>query len=59
MITVKQAIEALSKYPAEALCYAYEGEITGIVVVTPGEKRELGVIEASEQIIEPSERIRL
>jgi hypothetical protein len=36
MRTVKWLIEQLSKYPEDALCYAYEGEDTGVVIVIPG-----------------------
>jgi hypothetical protein len=32
MRTVKSLIEELTRFPDEALCHAYEGEITGIVV---------------------------
>ncbi len=49
MKTVSEIIEELKKYPADALAYAYEGEITGIVVVNDAVKREeLGVILTSE-----------
>ncbi len=33
MKTVFQIIEELRKYPPDALAYAYEGEMVGIVVV--------------------------
>lgn len=33
MITVARLIEELKKFPPDALAYAYEGEITGIVIV--------------------------
>jgi hypothetical protein len=32
MRTVRSLIEELAKFPDEALCYAYEGEIIGIVI---------------------------
>lgn len=32
MRKVKDLIEQLKKYDGEAMCYAYEGEVTGIVV---------------------------
>jgi hypothetical protein len=47
MIGVKEMIESLQKYPSDALCYAYEGEVIGVVVVDKYHK-ELGVIKASE-----------
>jgi hypothetical protein len=33
MIAVKKMIEELEKYPKDAQVYAYEGEITGLVIV--------------------------
>jgi hypothetical protein len=51
MITVRDMIEALSIFPPDALCYAYEGEVTGVVIVDNNgpESIELGVIEAYEE----------
>lgn len=46
MRTVKSLIEELSRFPEEALCHAYEGEIIGIVVRL-GERE--GVIHCSER----------
>ena len=46
MKTVKQVIEELSKYPEDALCYAYEGELVAIIVVEPGNGKELGYVVA-------------
>ena len=34
MITVKQLINDLKKYPMEAKVYAYEGERIGVIIVT-------------------------
>jgi hypothetical protein len=34
MILVSKLIEELKKFPPDALAYAYEGEITGIIVVS-------------------------
>jgi hypothetical protein len=49
MITVQEMIDALSKYPPDANCYAYEGEITGVVIVAPTrDRKELGYIYAHE-----------
>ena len=31
MITLKRLIEKLSEYPSDALAYAYDGEVIGIV----------------------------
>ena len=47
MITVAEMIQALQKFPPNALCYAYEGEITGVVVVN-GDGDELGYVSAPE-----------
>ena len=32
MSTMRSLIEELAKFPDEAVCYAYEGEIIGIVI---------------------------
>lgn len=49
MITVKDLIAALARFPQGAMCYAYEGEISGVVVVEPEPKRdELGYVFCSE-----------
>jgi hypothetical protein len=32
MRTVRSLIEELARFPDDSLCYAYEGEISGIVV---------------------------
>ena len=45
-MTVKELIMELQKYPAGAIAYAYEGEITGVVITEDG--RELGYIETKE-----------
>ena len=50
MIKVSQAREMLEQYPEDAFVYAYEGEVTGFVVVETfgGPYNELGVVMASE-----------
>ncbi|MCP9934221.1 hypothetical protein KBZ08_09880 [Cyanobium sp. Candia 9D4] len=45
MRTVKSLIEELARFPDEALCHAYEGEIIGIVVRLGGRE---GVIHCGE-----------
>ncbi len=45
MRTVKSLIEELDKFPQEALCHAYEGEIVGIVIRHGGRE---GVIHCGE-----------
>jgi hypothetical protein len=35
MKTVKQLREELAKFPDNALCYAYEGEVCGVIVTHP------------------------
>lgn len=47
MIPVKRLVQELEKLPEDALAYAYEGEIIGIVIATPDGK-ELGYIPTSE-----------
>lgn len=50
MRTVKFLIEELSKFPGDAVCFAYEGEDVGIVIqkteTTPW--RQQGFIRCSE-----------
>jgi hypothetical protein len=53
MKTIKSMIEALRRFPEDAICYAYEGEVTGVVIVVRDKvqtfKQEtLGVIWATE-----------
>ena len=48
MITVSELISALQKYPEDAMCYAYEGESIGIVVVDKEIGVELGFIPCRE-----------
>ena len=49
MRAVKSLIEELKKFPEDAMCYAYEGEICGIVVIRPNEfHSEMGTIHCSE-----------
>lgn len=45
MKTVKQLMYDLSGFPEDAMCFAYEGEVTGIIVNKDGEQ---GVIYCSE-----------
>ncbi|WP_254964362.1 hypothetical protein [Cyanobium sp. Aljojuca 7A6] len=46
MRTLKSLIEELSRFPDDALCHAYEGEIIGIVIRLGGRE---GVIHCSER----------
>lgn len=57
MKTVASLIRELGKFPPDALCYAYEGEVRGIVVVGPEVKQnanggrgrpQLGYVPATE-----------
>ena len=51
MITLKRLIEKLSEYPSDALAYAYDGEVIGIVSAEKDERGyrdELGFIHATE-----------
>jgi len=52
---VSDLIAELSKFPMDAQCYAYEGEVTGVVVVSADYQvqasvtyRTLGVIHCAE-----------
>ncbi len=48
MKTVAEIIKELSAYPPNALAYAYEGEVTGIVIVQQGTAKQLGYVEARD-----------
>jgi hypothetical protein len=47
-ITVKQLREELAKFRDDALVYAYEGEVTGVIISPPGGWGGPGVIHCSE-----------
>lgn len=50
MRTVKSLIEELKKFPDDAVCFAYEGEVIGIVIERPGRRmQKQGVIYCSER----------
>ena len=49
MRTVRSMIEELQKFPPNALCYAYEGEVIGLVIEHADRSRQgQGVIYCSE-----------
>jgi len=49
MITIKKLKEELEKFPEDALCYAYEGEVTGLIIERASEPlMDNGVIYCSE-----------
>lgn len=49
MITIKKLKEELSKFSDEDLCFAYEGEVTGLIIERVGERlKSQGVIYCSE-----------
>lgn len=48
MRTVKELKEELTKFPDEALCWAYEGEVMGIGVMMPSNAQS-GFIFCSER----------
>lgn len=48
MRTVKELREELAKFPDDAVCYAYEGEVSGIVISPPGKSGGPGVIHCAE-----------
>ena len=54
MIKVSKLITELQKLPPNAYAYAYEGEVTGIVVVSSlkEQRKELCVILANERVQE-------
>ena len=49
MQTVASLIRELQKFPPLAICHAYEGEVTGVVVSTPDHRTgNLGYVPCSE-----------
>jgi hypothetical protein len=57
-LTVKQLREELAKFRDDAVCYAYEGEVSGIVISPPGCSGGPGVIHCSESCeVEPPTEI--
>lgn len=48
MIRVSRLIEELQKFPQDALAYAYEGEVVGVVVRSRDDAKQIGYIPASE-----------
>jgi hypothetical protein len=57
MISVKRLKEILEELPNDALAYAYEGEVVGIVFVS-AEDKELGYIPTKDRGSDDSEFIR-
>ncbi|MEW5941374.1 MAG: hypothetical protein AB1750_17045 [Chloroflexota bacterium] len=47
MIPIKRLMEILQELPEDALAYAYEGEVVGIILVSADDK-ELGYIPTKE-----------
>jgi len=47
MIPIKRLMEILQELPEDALAYAYEGEVVGIIFVSAND-RELGYIPTKE-----------
>jgi hypothetical protein len=58
MIRIERLIEALKKFPSDARAYAYEGEVTGIVVRSADNREQLGWIEATERREDESGEVR-
>jgi hypothetical protein len=48
-ITVKQLREELLKFGDDCVCYAYEGEVRGVIISKPGGWGGPGVIYCGEQ----------
>ncbi len=48
-ITVKQLKEELAKFRDDAVCYAYEGEVRGIIICPPGGWGGPGVIHCASE----------
>ncbi len=53
-ITVAELKQAIAQFRDDAVCYAYEGEVRGIVILPPTGRGEVGVIYcADEDVPEP------
>lgn len=49
MITIKKLKEELNKFDDDCVCFAYEGEVTGLIIEKAGESlKSQGVIYCSE-----------
>ena len=48
MIRIDKLIQELQKFPQGAYAYAYEGEVTGVVVTRMKEDDALGYVPCSE-----------
>lgn len=48
-ITVKELREALTHFRDDAVCYAYEGEVRGIIICPPGGSGGPGVIHCEDE----------
>lgn len=49
MQTVESLIRELQKFPSNAICHAYEGEVTGVIVSTRDNRLgDLGYVPCSE-----------
>ncbi|MFQ5730022.1 MAG: hypothetical protein ACE5GN_06645 [Waddliaceae bacterium] len=49
MRTVEWLKQELAKFPDDAVCFAYEGEVIGIVIERPGKRLQAqGIIYCSE-----------
>jgi len=57
MIPVKRLIEIIQELPEDALAYAYEGEVVGIIFVSTDDK-ELGYIPTKERGSDDLEFVR-
>jgi hypothetical protein len=49
VITVKRLREELLKFADDCVCYAYEGEVRGIIISPPGGWGGPGVIHCGEE----------
>jgi len=57
MIPVKRLLEIIKELPEDALAYAYEGEVVGIIFVSADDK-ELGYIPTKERGADDFEFVR-
>lgn len=57
MIHIRQLIAQLEKFPQDSYCFAYEGEVHGVIVVAADGKRQLGYVPAKEGVQDDDEAV--
>lgn len=50
MLRVNELIRFLKEFPSDAHAYAYEGEVSGIVIMSKNKRHTLGVAHNSGEV---------